>query len=325
MINPSQRAFSKDVLKIDPKTEIDRICAFIRDSVAKQFRKKGAVVALSGGIDSSVTAALCARALGKQRVMGLMLPEKESSQETIDLSRLMADTLEIEQVYQDITEVLEAAGCYHKRNTAFQAVLPEYADGYTAKIVLPNILEEGGYNLFYLVARSPEGKQIRKRLSYESYLGILAASNFKQRVRAMMTYHHADQRNYAVAGTSNLLEHDQGFFVKLGDGAGDLKPITHLYKSQVYALAAYLDVPQDIQERPPTPDTYPLDQTAQEFYFSIPLETYDLCMYAEKHDVPAADAADALDLTVEQVERILGNIKQKRRSTEYLHRTLSLL
>jgi NAD+ synthase len=319
------REFSRDVLHIDPKSETERICQFIRQSVAKTFRKKGAVVALSGGIDSSVTAALCVRALGKERVTGLLLPERESSQETIDLSNLVADKFGIEKVCEDITGILEAAGCYQKRDEAFRKVLPEYTSGYKAKIVLPNILEEGGYNLFFLVAHSPQGKELRKRLTYDAYLGIVAASNFKQRVRAMLTYHHADRRNYLVAGTSNLLEHDQGFFVKLGDGAADLKPITHLYKSQIYQLADHLEIPKQIRKRPPTPDTYPLSQTAQEFYFSIPLETYDLCVYAEKHDIPADRVSAVLNLTEEQVQRILANIKQKRSATDYLRQTVSLL
>jgi NAD+ synthase len=263
--------------------------------------------------------------LGKERILGLLLPERESSQETIDLGNLVADTLHIEKVSENITSILEATGCYRKRDDAFRKVLPEYTKGYKAKIILPNILEEGGYNLFYLVARSPEGKEYKKRLTYDAYLGIVAASNFKQRARAMMTYHHADLRNYAVAGTSNLLEHDQGFFVKLGDGAADVKPIAHLYKSQIYQLAEYLDVPEEIRNRPPTPDTYPLSQTAQEFYFSIPLESYDLCVYAEKNNVPASTVSKVLNLTEEQVKRILGNIKQKRSATDYLRQTLSLL
>ena len=126
-----------------------------------------------------------------------------------------------------------------------------------------------------------------------AYLQIVAATNFKQRVRKMMEYYHADRLNYAVAGTPNRLEYDQGFFVKLGDGAADVKPIAHLYKTQVYALAEYLGVPEEIRRRPPTTDTFSLPQTQEEFYFALPYAKMDLCLYGHNHGVPAAEVAAA--------------------------------
>ena len=158
-----------------------------------------------------------------------------------------------------------------------------------------------------------------KRLPLESYLGILAATNFKQRVRKMMEYYYADRLNYAVAGTPNRLEYDQGFFVKLGDGAADLKPIAHLYKSQVYQMAEYLGVPEKIRCRPPTTDTYSLAQGQDEFYFSLPYEKMDLCLYAKNHSIPASTVAPLIGLTAEQVERVFKDIDMKRYSTRYLH------
>jgi NAD+ synthase len=127
-----------------------------------------------------------------------------------------------------------------------------------------------------------------------------------------------------VAGTPNFAEYDQGFFVKQGDGAADVKPIAHLYKSQVYALAEHLDIPTEVLERTPTTDTYSLAQTQEEFYFALPYEPMDLSLWAIDHGVPAADVAAAIGLTVEQVERVFRDIAAKRRAARYLHHVPAL-
>jgi NAD+ synthase len=141
----------------------------------------------------------------------------------------------------------------------------------------------------------------------------------------MMEYYHADRLNYAVAGTPNRLEYDQGFFVKGGDGAADIKPIAHLYKTQVYELAAYVGIPEDVRSRPPTTDTYSLPQSQEEFYFSLPYDRMDLCLWARNHDVPAAEVAKTLGLSEVQVERVYRDIDNKRRTTRYLHEPPLLL
>ena len=169
------------------------------------------------------------------------------------------------------------------------------------------------------MVESPAGEQKRERLPLDAYLAIVSATNFKQRVRKMMEYYHADRLNYAVAGTPNKLEYDQGFFVKNGDGAADFKPIAHLYKSQVYQLAEALGVPAEICARPPTTDTWSMAQTQEEFYFALPYDKMDLCLYGRNHGVAPADVAPAVGLTAEQVERVYRDIDQKRRTTKYLH------
>src|SRR5262249_55054904 len=223
-------------------------------------------VALSGGIDSSVVGALAARALGAERVLGLLMPEADSSPTSLRLGRALATAFNIRTAVEDITSTLTAAGCYERRDAAIRFAGPEYGDGHPSNIVLPDIVGQSVYPLYRIVVRSPSGEERRVRLPLQAYLGIVAATNFKQRVRKMMEYYYADLHRYAVAGTPNRLEHDQGFFVKQGDGAADLKPIAHLYKSQVYQLAEYLSVPQEIRCRPPTTDTYSLQQTQSEFY-----------------------------------------------------------
>jgi len=312
-------AFSAEVLKIDAAQVAERIEIAIRDIVVGQLRRKGAVLGLSGGIDSSVTAALCVRALGHDRVIGLFMPEADSAPESLDLGRLMAESLGIRTFLEDITAILQGAGCYRRRDDAIRAVLPEYGDGYKCKIVLPDLVHSAAYPVFSVVTRSPAGVEKKVRLTADAALGIVAASNFKQRTRKMLEYYYADRYQMAVAGTPNLLEYDQGFFVKNGDGAADFKPIAHLYKSQVYQLADYLGVPADIRSRPPTTDTYPLEQSQEEFYFSLSLEKTDLCLFGRNHGVPPADVAAATGLSPEQAERVYALIDSKRVATRYQH------
>ena len=308
-----------DILHLNAEAEAERIVCAIRDMVWKRLRRRGAVIAVSGGIDSSVVASLCVRALGRERVLLLFMPEADSSADSLRLGRQLAEQLNAPSTLEDITPILAAAGCYKRRDDAIRQVIPEFADGWKSKIVLPTFKDSEGYPVFSIVVQSPEGEVRRARLSAPAYLGIVAATNFKQRVRKMMEYYYADLLAYAVAGTPNRLEYDQGFFVKLGDGAADLKPIAHLYKSQVYQLAAYLDIPTEIQQRPSTTDTYSLEQSQQEFFFSLPLRVLDLCLYGKNNSIRPADLALTAGLTIDEIDRAYRVIESKRRATQYLH------
>ena len=314
----ADQVFSKASLNLDCAEQAQIITREIQKLLGS-FKRRGVVLGLSGGIDSSVTAALCVRAVGKDRVFGIHMPDCHSSADTLDLSQSISTHFGFDSAIEDITKILEAVGCYSRQAQAIQLVIPEYGAGWKSKIVLENILTNQGFNYFSVVAQSPEGKQITKRLPLEAYLGILAATNFKQRVRKLMEYYYADRLNYAVAGTPNRLEYDQGFFVKLGDGAADFKPIAHLYKTQVYQMAEFLGVPARIRQRPPTTDTYSLPQGQDEFYFSLPYEKMDLCLYAKNHAIPATTVAPLVGLTAEQVARVFKDIEIKRSSTRYLH------
>lgn len=313
------------LLKLDPAREVDRICARMRQVLSTGLRRQGAVVGISGGIDSSVTAALAAHALGSQRVLALMMPDRDSSPETERLSRTLAGFLGIGTAYVDITPTLEAVGCYQRRDEAYRRVIPDYGEGWLAKIVLPTLTENSTIRFFTLVARSPDGTEVRRRLPAREYLQIVAATNFKQRVRKMFEYHHADCNNFAVLGTPNRLEYDQGFFVKLGDGAADIKPIAHLYKTQVYQLADYLGIPADIVERPPTTDTYSLAQSQEEFYFSLPFDQMDLAIFAKDSGLTPCELSELLEISEGHAKSIYADIDQKRRTAEYLHAGPALL
>jgi NAD+ synthase len=313
--------FGPHILEIDPAAETERIVTLLRTIVRQNLHRYGGVVGISGGVDSSVVLALCVRAFGDEHVAAIMMPEKDSDPESEKLARMVAKHYGIEPILEDITPVLEGFGCYLRRDAAVRHLFPEYnaASGYKVKIGLPqNLLDEDTFNIFYLTIVTPDSNEKTCRLPIQEYFQIVAASNFKQRTRMAMLYYHAELRNYGVIGTANKNEHDQGFFVKFGDGGVDVKPIAHLYKTQVYQLARYLDVPEEIRSRPPTTDTYSAHSTQQEFFFRLPFETMDLMWYGMEHNIPISEVAQGMGLTEPQVQHAYNDLTRKQRTTEYL-------
>jgi len=311
-------ALSTSVLDIDCAEETAKIGRQMVHIVSRVLHHRGVVVALSGGVDSSVCAALAVRALGPQRVLGLVLPEKDSSSATTRLGRLVADCLGMEYRVEDIGPALEAIGCYRWRDEAIRSVFPEYGERWLSKIVIAGGAQ-GRLNYFNLVVQSPDGRTREQRLPAKEYLQIVAATSFKQRIRKTLEYFHADRLNYAVLGTPNRLEYDQGFFVKNGDGSADIKPIAHLYKTQVYALARHLGLPEEVCSARPTTDTYSMPQGQDEFYFVLPYEQLDLALWALNHGVSPGELAPALGITEPQAEHVYADIRSKRRATVPLH------
>jgi NAD+ synthase len=307
------------VYDIDPAQETERIIASLSEGVRGTLRKQGAVVGISGGLDSSVVLALCARAFGSGRVLGVLLPEGESSPESADLAHLLADQFDVETVTEDLSAALAGAGCYARRDAAIRSVFPQFGPGWKSKISLPgNLLEQETLSVFSLTVMGPDGECLSQRLPMEAYLHIVAASNFKQRLRMTMLYYHAERLNYAVVGTPNKNEHELGFFVKYGDGGVDISPIRHLFKSQVYQLGAHLGVPQAILSRTPTTDTYSAGSTQEEFFYRVPFEILDTVWHEHERGVPAEDIARTLKLSAEQVQRVIADIARKQRTTAYL-------
>ena len=314
--------FSRDVLTIDLEKEAEEICTALRETVVKRLMRRGAVVAISGGIDSSCSAALAVRAFGPKKVFGLLLPERDSSGASVTLGRQLAEHLGIEYAVEDIQPTLAAIGCYERYDAAIRRVIPEFGPGWKSKIVLPDdLLDSDRMNFYRVVVEDPDGNRRTERLPLQAYLELVAATNFKQRIRKTMDYYHADRLNYAVIGTPNRLEYDQGFFVKNGDGAADVKPIAHLYKTQVYAMARHLGLPDAICNSTPTTDTYSLEQGQDEFYFVLPYPEMDLLLWAKNHGVPEAAAAKVMGLTAQQVGRVYHDIDRKRATTLPLHLT----
>jgi NAD+ synthase len=317
--NTPNRTFGKQELVLDAEKETERIVQAMVDTVHHSLRRQGAVLGISGGIDSSVVLALCVRAFGSDHVVGLLLPEKESSPESAVLAHLLADQLGVQAITEEITGALDGFGCYERRDEAIRRIFPAFGAGWGVKIVLPSdLLDRATLNVFQLVVTDPQGKEFRQRLPLREYYQIVASSNFKQRSRTNLLYYHAELRNYAVMGTPNKNEHDLGFFVKYGDGGYDFAPIRHLFKTQVYQLAEYLNIPQEIRSRPPTTDTYPGGGTQEEFFYRIPFETLDLIWCGHEKNYPAEEIARSLSLTKEQVEHVTADIARKKMTTEFL-------
>lgn len=308
---------SRDVLELDLEVERQLIVESMREILRKNLHRRGFIIAMSGGIDSSVCASLAVSAVGKDKVFGLLLPETDSSSFSSSRGETLAKHLGIEFEVENIAPVLKSIGCYRWRDEAIRNVFPEYDTGWKNKIVIAGGLE-GQINHFKLVVQTPDGTLLEKRLGLKDYLQIVAATNFKQRIRKTMEYFHADRLNYAVVGTPNRLEYDQGFFVKNGDGSADIKPIAHLYKSQVYALARHLKLPEEICSATPTTDTYSLSQGQDEFYFALPYKEMDLALWAKNHQIPAEELASVLEIGSKQAEWIYKDIEAKRRMTSYL-------
>jgi NAD+ synthase len=309
--------FGPNVLDLDCAAETQRISAWLADRVARLGRR-GVVVAISGGVDSAVCAALAAKAFTQAKILGLLLPERDSSPASTRLGRQVADSLGIECVTEDIAPALAAVGAYERRDAAIRRLFAEYGADWKCKIAIANSMG-GKLHYFKLVVQAPDGAVRETRLPAKEYLEIVAATSFKQRLRKTIEYFHADRLNYAVIGTPNRLEYDQGFFVKNGDGSADVKPIAHLYKRQVYALARHLQIPEEICSSRPTTDTYSMPQGQDEFYFALPYEKMDLALWAHNHGVAAAELAPHVGLSEQQARSVYADIEAKRRTTAYLH------
>lgn len=313
-----KKEIAQQILSFDMDAEVAKITAGIRELLSKKLHRRGLVVAMSGGIDSSVSSALCVKAIGPGKVFGLLLPEQDSSSESESRGRLLAEHLGIEYLVHNIAPTLEAIGCYQWRDEAIKTTFPEYGEGWKNKIVIAGG-NEGKINHFQLVVQSPTGEIFEQRLGLKEYLQIVAATNYKQRIRKTVEYFHADRLNYALIGTPNRVEYDQGFFVKNGDGSADIKPIAHLYKTQVYALARHLGLPDVICNAVPTTDTYSMPQGQDEFYYSLPYQEMDIALWCYNRNMPAAELAKVLEISDEQAQYVYNDIEAKRRTTAQLH------
>jgi len=308
----------KNAMSFDIEAEVEKISNSLRNTLRDKLNRKGYVIAVSGGIDSSVCAALAVEALGNKKVFALLLPEQDSASNTQGRGEDLVRHLGVDYINHNISDTLDAIGCYKWRDDAIKDVFPEYGKNWKNKIVISGGVE-GRINSFKLVVQDPDNNLHEKRLKLNHYLQIVAATNYKQRIRKTIEYFHADRLNYAVIGTPNRLEYDQGFFVKNGDGSADMKPIAHLYKTQVYAIARHLGLPDEICNATPTTDTYSLLQGQDEFYFSLPYEKMDIALWSYNHNIAPSVLANELNIDTSRAEYVYKDIETKRKTTRYMH------
>jgi NAD+ synthase len=304
----------------DAQREAERLTEWTAETIRATFKRDGAVVGVSGGVDSSTVLYLLARALGPERVVALILPDRDSSPDSANLALSMTSALGVEARQIDLTAALAALGCYEARDAAIKRAVPDFDPSRDkAKIVLPQDLLGGAtLNVYSVVVVKPDGETIRRRLRPTEFHEIVAASNLKQRTRMLTLYHEAERRNYCVAGTANKDEYDLGFFVKYGDGGVDMQPISHLFKTQVYAIAEVIGVPEAIRQRPPTTDTYSAECTQEEFFYRLPFHLLDAIWAGGEAGEPAAVIAQQVGLNEEQVENTLFDIRRKQSTTDFL-------
>jgi len=318
-MNRENSRFDQNALRIDAAKEVDRLAEKLKNTIHSELHRKGAVVGISGGVDSSVVLALCAQALGPERVVGIMMPEKDSSPDSVLLAQELAEHCGVAHVVEDLTPVLDGFDCYARRDDAIARLFPDFGPGWKAKIAIPgSLLDENTLNIFQLTVIDPDGHAMSRRLPPKEYYQVVAASNFKQRTRMAMLYYHAELRHYSVVGTGNRNEHALGFFVKHGDGGVDVQPIAHLLKTQVYQLADFLELPQGVRDRTPTTDTYSAGSSQEEFFFRVPFEILDLVWLGQDLGISSQEIGEALGLSADQVDRVVADITRKKRATDYL-------
>jgi len=296
---------------------VNNICDFIKNEISNKLQRSGAVIGLSGGIDSAVTAALCVRAIGSEKVLGLIMPEKESEPESQVLAKQFADKYNIKTEIIDITSILDSFGVYKNKEKIVKEKFPNFNNDCKYRVVVPPKFENT-VGIPYLDILDDKNKQHKLKISSFEFLALTAATSIKHRVRMTMLYYHGERNNLAVIGTTNKSEYLQGYFVKYGDGGSDIEPIVNLYKSQVYQLGQFLNMPQEILTKDASPDVWSFTTNDEEFFYSVPYEKVDLILYARENNLTVKEIQKLSNLSIENIESLLRFQNQKQNKSQHM-------
>jgi NAD+ synthase len=307
-----------DFIKIkNLEKSVDSICDFIKNEISNKFQRRGAVVGLSGGIDSAVTTALCVRAMGHEKVLGLIMPEKESEPESQILAKQFANKYNIKTETIDISSILDSFGVYENKEKIVKEKFPNFNKNCKYRLVVPPKFENT-VGIPYLDILDDKNKQHKLKISSFDFLALTAATSIKHRVRMTMLYYYGEKNNFTVMGTTNKSEYLQGYFVKYGDGGSDIEPIVNLYKSQIYQLGQFLDIPKEILTKDASPDVWSFTTNDEEFFYSVPYDTVDLILYARENDLPIKEIQKLSNLSTENIENLLRFQNQKQNKSQHM-------